>query len=99
MYQPITAATVRAYFAERPERVATLSEAAQHTLREGARGRLHPEVVKAYNAKRKQDLRYVLGATKAAAASRASQRAALVEQGLAKAKGRLSKEALASLSK
>ena len=37
-----TAAEVRAYFQADPKRVARLTEAEAHTVRPGARGRIHP---------------------------------------------------------
>ena len=40
-----TAAALRAYYQADPKRVARLSEAAAHTVRKGARGRVHPEAI------------------------------------------------------
>lgn len=65
---PVTASTVRAFFAADPNRLNKVDEkvreAAANTLRPGARGRLHPAAVEAFNKGRKGDRRYVTGATK-----------------------------------
>jgi hypothetical protein len=93
-----TAADVRALFRSNPERFNRLTEAAQATVAEGARGRLHPGAVKEFNKGRKAHRRYVLGATTAATEARKAQRAALAQAGVAVGKrGPLSAEALASL--
>lgn len=93
-----TAADVRAMFRSNEKRMARLSEAAQATVKEGARGRLHPEAIKEFNKGRKAHRRYVLGATKAATEQRAAARAKAAQAGVAVGKrGPLSKEALAVL--
>lgn len=66
----VTASTVRARLATDAKRTAGLSEDALHTLRAGARGRLHPEVIAAYNKGRKPAQRYVLGASRAEAVAK-----------------------------
>lgn len=82
---PVTAATVRAYFADE-KRFNALPEAAQVSVRPGARGRLHPDAVKVFNAKRRTDRRYVSGATSRvtaqAKAEAAQARAALAASGV-----------------
>lgn len=107
MSKPVTAATVREFFNSKPERLATLSDAARHTVEQvegkSPRGRLHPEVVKAFNTRRRSDRRYVSGAGSVAAAKakaeaealRAAAKAAGVEVG---ARGPLSKAAKAVLA-
>lgn len=82
MSKHITAATVREFLRDE-KRFAGLSEAAQRTVREGARGRLHPDAIKAYNKGRKADRRYVLGAGKAVKAEAKAKREALRAQGVA----------------
>jgi hypothetical protein len=81
----VTAAELRAFFNADPKRLARLSEAAQRTVREGARGRVHPEAIAVHNKRRK--VQYVAGATTAAKAeARAAaqaQREALRAQGVA----------------
>ena len=93
----VTAAMVRAYFQGSPERLAVLSPEAQKTVREGARGRLHPQAVKAFNSKRKAHRRYTLGNTTVATSTRKAQRADLMARGLTGARGPLSKAAKAAL--
>lgn len=90
-----TAAQVRSYLRARPEKVAALSPEAQATVAEGARGRLHQDAVKVYNAKRAKSKRYVLGASKSAEAQRQADRARLRKAGLLgeNARGPLSKAA------
>lgn len=100
----VTAAAVRNYFRADEARMSRLSEAAQRTVREGARGRLHSEAVKAFNAKRRTDRRYVLGATSTATseakAKAAAAREALRAQGLkVGARGPLPKVATTSKPK
>jgi hypothetical protein len=58
---PVTAAVVRAHFQGDETALGALSEAAQATVRKGARGRLHPEVREAYNKGRKPSQRYTEG--------------------------------------
>ncbi len=86
MSKTVTAHDVRAWFTD--ERVAALPEAARKCLSPTARGRLHPDVIKAFNAKRRKDSRYSSGnsnAVKAAAkAEAAALRALAVEQGVVK---------------
>jgi hypothetical protein len=102
MPKPVTAAVVRERMSADSKRTAGLSEAALHTLAPGARGRLHPEVISAYNKGRKPAQRYVLGATRAAVTAQKAQNVALREQA-AKAgitvgkRGPLPKAFLASL--
>lgn len=93
-----TLAQVREFYRARPERVARLSERAQHTLAEGARGRVPAEVVSDYNRGRKPERQYVVGVGVKAKAEAAEQRAALREQGLAGTRGPLSKAAKAALA-
>jgi len=85
MAKTLTAADVRAYFRAKPERLSALSEAAQHTVAEGARGKVHPDAIKAFNAKRRKDSRYVVGASKVVAekskADAQARRAALAAAG------------------
>lgn len=95
---PVVAGTVRAYFRAESARMDRLSPEAQATVKDGARGRLHPQAIKVFNAKRKADRRYVLGATKVATATRKDQRATLRAQGLAGERGPLSKAAKAVLA-
>lgn len=45
MSKVITASTVRNYFREDAKRMESLPEAARASVAEGARGRLHPEVI------------------------------------------------------
>lgn len=101
MAKTVTAATVRAYFREDATRVskANLSPEAQHTLREGAKGRLHPEVIKAYNAKRRTTARYAEGANAKVKEAAEANRQTLAEAGIhVGARGPLSKEAKAFLA-
>lgn len=95
---PVVAGTVRDYFRVDAKRMDRLSPEAQATVKPGARGRLHPQAIKAFNAKRKADRRYVLGATKVANTVKAEQRASLRAQGLAGERGPLSKAAKAALA-
>jgi hypothetical protein len=55
---PVTAGDVREHFRSNAKAMAALPEAAQHTLREGARGRLHPEVIAAFNKGKSPSKRY-----------------------------------------
>lgn len=101
MAKTVTASTVRAYFRENTARVtkANLSDAAKHTLREGARGRLHPEVIEAYNKKRRTESRYALGANAKVKSEREAQRQRLIDAGVEVGKrGPLTKEAKAYLA-
>ena len=93
----VTAAEVREFFRANEKRMASLSAAAQATVREGARGRLHPQAVKVHNSRRRTR-QYVLGASGAEAAARKAERATLVEKGLAGRRGPLSKAAKETLS-
>lgn len=80
--QTITAREVRAFFAQDEKRVARLkSDKARHTVAKGARGRLHPEVIAAYNRGRKPERQYVLGAGKAVKAEAVALRAKVVAAG------------------
>lgn len=102
MSKPVTAAVVRERMRADAKRTANLSEQALHTLAEGARGRLHPEVIASYNKGRKSTQRYVSGATRAAVAERKAE-AKAAREAAAKAgikvgtRGPLPKAALASL--
>lgn len=64
----VTARTVRDTIRANAKVMASLSEEARKTVEPGARGRLHADVVKAYNKPRRGDRRYVLGAGKVAKA-------------------------------
>ena len=76
--QAVTAATVREFFRADEKRVARLkSDEARHTVHKGARGRLHPEVIAAYNKGRKPERQYALGAGKVAKAQAQERRAAV----------------------
>lgn len=80
--QTVTAKTVREFFAADEKRVARLkSDKARHTVAKGARGRLHPEVIAAYNKGRKPERQYVLGAGKAVKAEAAALREKVVAAG------------------
>lgn len=93
----VTAADVREFFRADEKRLARLSPEAAATVREGARGRLHPEAIKVHNSRRRTR-QYVLGASGAAVAARKQARADLAAKGVAVGKrGPLSKEALAVL--
>lgn len=95
----VTAAAVRDYFRADEKRMGRLSEAAQATVKEGARGRLHAQAIKEFNSKRKAHRRYVLGASKAEVTRKEAERAALREAGVTVgARGPLSKEAKAVLA-
>lgn len=100
MAKTVTAATVRAYFRAEPKRMDALkTEEARHTVAEGARGRLHPEVIKVYNAKRRTTARYAEGANAKVKAETEANRKRLVEAGIEVGKrGPLSKEAKAFLA-
>lgn len=74
-----TASTVRSFYRSNEKAFQRLSDAAKVTVEEGARGRLHPEVVTDYNKRRKATLRYETGATSAAATEAKSQAQALRE--------------------
>jgi len=98
----VTAAVVRSKMQGDTKRLAGLSDKALHTLRAGARGRLHPEVIAAYNKGRKPNQRYVLGATRqaniAAKAEAQALREAAKAQGLTVGtRGPLPKSVVASL--
>lgn len=93
-----TAADVRALFRTNEKRMARLDEAAQATVKEGARGRLHPQAIKEFNKGRKAHRRYVLGATKDAKAAQAALREKAAQAGVTVGKrGPLSKEAKVAL--
>lgn len=79
---PVTASTVRAFFAADPKRAERLkTDKARHTVAEGARGRLHPEVIAAYNRGRKPERQYVLGVGVKAKAEAQTLRAQVVAAG------------------
>jgi len=89
-----TAASVRTYFQDRPALLASLSEAAQVTVRPGARGQLHPEAIEVANKRRRPQ--YTRGADSAAKAAQrkanAEARQALRDAGVEVAtRGRLPK--------
>ena len=71
----VTAAALRAYFRADEKRIAVLSPEAQVTVREGARGKVHPEAVKVHNQRRK--VQYVTGSTKEAREASVQAAAAL----------------------
>jgi hypothetical protein len=79
-----TAADLRSFFRADPKRMEALSPEAQVTVREGARGKVHPEAVALHN-KRRRTVQYVTGATKATAsaakAEAQAQRAAAAKAG------------------
>lgn len=94
----VTAREVREFFRSDAKRMGRLSAEAQATVREGARGRLHPQAVKEHNARRRTR-QYVLGATKEAQAAKAAQREAAAKAGIPVGKrGPLSKAAKAALA-
>lgn len=80
----VTASTVRAFLAAEPKRLDRLSPEARKTVEKGARGRLHPQAIKAYNKGRKPERQYVLGAGRVVK----EQAAALREQAQAAGAGR-----------
>lgn len=84
--QTVTANDVREFYRADAKRMARLSDAAQATVRKGARGRLHAEVIADHNSKRRTR-QYVLGESTRANKARTAARAALVEQGLAGKRG------------
>lgn len=95
----VTAAVVREFYRADAKRTARLTPEAAKTVAKGARGRLHPEVIKGYNKGRKADRQYVLGASGEVAEQRKATRAALVEQGLTGKRGSLSAKAQDALAK
>jgi len=100
MSKPVTAAVVRERMRADAKRTADLSDKALHTL--NSRGRLHPDVIKAYNKGRKPAQRYTLGATREAVTAQKAQNVALREQAAAAGitvgkRGPLPKAFLASL--
>jgi hypothetical protein len=92
MSKIVTASDVRTYFRSEAKRMGTLSEAAQVTVKEGARGKVHPEAVKKFNSKRRKDARYEVGNSNIVRDAHQSTRATLREAGLLgeKARGPLS---------
>lgn len=79
---PVTARTVREFFAADPKRAERLkTDKARHTVAEGARGRLHPEVIAAFNKGRKPERQYVLGVGVKAKAEAAVLREKVVAAG------------------
>lgn len=76
----VTASVLRERLRADSKRTSGLSEAALHTIREGARGQVHPDAIAAYNKGRKPAQRYVKGATGAARAEAKAAAAALREQ-------------------
>lgn len=76
-----TAADVRKFAAESPNKFAGLTPEALHTLRPGARGRLHPTVIKAFNKGRKPERQYVLGRGKEVKAEAVALREKVVAAG------------------
>lgn len=98
----VTAAVVRERMNGDSKRTAGLSDKALHTLASGARGRLHPEVIAAYNKGRKPAQRYVLGATRQASIAAKAEATALREAAKAAGltvgtRGPLPKSVVASL--
>lgn len=91
-----TAAQVRAAVKANPALVESLSEKARHTL--DSRGRMHGEVIAAYNKGKRAEKRYSLGNTASAKAQTAAARAKAVEAGLTGTRGPLSRAARESLS-
>lgn len=92
-----TASDVRSFFAANPARVAKFkTDKARHTVADGARGRLHPEVIASYNKGRKPERQYVLGQGKANKAAAASLRAEVVALG-GGLRGPIAKEILAQV--
>lgn len=77
-----TAAVVREFFRADEKRLDRLTPEARKTVETGARGRLHPQVIKGYNKGRKPERQYVLGAGKAAKSRAAEHREALRAQGI-----------------
>ena len=75
---------------------ANLSPEAKHTIAEGARGRLHPEVIAAYNKGRKTERQYVLGRGKEVKAEAEALRAKAVALGAGK-RGPIRKDVLAQV--
>lgn len=93
------ASDVRAYFRADAKRLDSLTPEAQATVKDGARGRLHPQAIKRFNKGRRPERQYVLGATKAATEQRHAQREALVQAGVTVGKrGPLSKAAKQALA-
>jgi hypothetical protein len=95
-----SASDVRAFYNASPARLAKLSEKAALTITGrpgtvGVRGRLHPEVIADFNKGRKSDRQYVAQGNRAKAAQEQAKatRKALMDAGLAGAKGPLSKAA------
>lgn len=102
MSKTVTASDVRVYFQKDAKRLSALSDQAAHTVQPGARGQVHPDAIKAFNAKRRKDSRYVRGASGIARTVAKSQaeaaRKAAAEAGVTVGKrGPLSKAALAAL--
>lgn len=91
-----TAADVRKFAAENPTRFAKVSDKGLHTVRPGARGRLHPEVIAAYNKGRKADRQYVLGRGKEVKAEADARRAKAVALGAGK-RGPIKADVLAKI--
>ncbi len=82
MSKPITAAVVREFLRDE-KRFGNLSPEAQATVKSGARGRLHPQAIKAYNKGRKAGRRYELGANAVVKAEAKAAREALRASGVA----------------
>lgn len=84
----VTAATVREFLTADPKRMERLPEVARKsvtgTTDKGARGRLHPAAIKAYNKGRKPERQYVEGAGKAVKADAQALRAKAVAAGAGK---------------
>ena len=77
-----TASDVREFFRADEKRIARLkTDKARHTVADGARGRLHPEVIAAYNKGRKPERQYVLGVGKVRKAEAAALREKVVAAG------------------
>lgn len=92
-----TAADVRTFAATATTKAFTsLSDEAKHTLRPGARGRLHPDAIKAFNKGRKPERQYVLGRGIEVKAEAVALRAKAVALG-AGARGPIRKDVLAQV--
>lgn len=65
--RPVTAGEVRSYFQGNEDAFNALSEAAQHTVRKGSRGRIHPEARESFNKGRKPSEQYREGAPRTVA--------------------------------
>jgi hypothetical protein len=96
----VTAADVRAFFQADPKRMAALTPEAAHTVAPKSRGNLHPEAIALHN-KRRRNVEYVKGASKAAAAKASAEakalRAAAAKAGHTATRGPIPKSVLAQV--